>query len=287
VTAASNPVWPSIDAQDSRLYADEAELNAGEAAHIERFFADLFSGPGADAGLNAQLLYGDRVTVLEQRADKARVKNHRDGYVGWVDGSTLSAGAFHPTHRVTAPRTFLYPGQDMKLPRSGYRSMGSLVEVVGYEESRGISYAMLSDGAAVVSRHLRPIDDDADDFVTVAESLLATPYLWGGNTAFGLDCSGLVQLSMLMTGSEVLRDSDMQAATIGEPLKIGDDWSLLERGDLIFWHGHVAIAQGHVGGDPHMIHANAHTMDVTSEPVEQAVSRIAHLYELPIGVRRP
>lgn len=285
--AEESPVWPQIDPKDRRLYVRQSDLASADAAHVLLFFADLKSGPAPEASLDAQLICGDTVSVLEIRGDQARVCNSRDGYIGWVSRAALSSRPFEPTHRVTAPRTFLYPGPDMKLPRAGYRSMGSLIEVTGKAETRGTRYAILADGTAIIERHITPIDDFADDFVSVAEHLLATPYLWGGNTGFGIDCSGLVQLAMLMSGENVLRDTDMQAATIGEPVDIGDDWQKLKRGDLLFWRGHVAIAQGRINGSAHIIHANGHTMDVTSEPVEKAVSRIAHLYEMPIGVKRP
>lgn len=279
--------WPAIDPQDRRLFVRKSELDSARQAHVRGFFADLRNGPSPDAGLDAQLLCGDEVAVLEKSGSTARVRNARDGYIGWVDAGLLSFDAFEPTHRVSVPRTFLYPGPDMKLPRSGYRSMGSLVEVSGWAETRGMHYAILPNGEAIIARHIVPVEETADDFVSIAETLLHTPYLWGGNTGFGIDCSGLVQLSMLMAGERVLRDTDMQAATIGEALDIGGEWEKLKRGDLVFWGGHVAIAQGRINGSAHLIHANGHTMDVTSEPAEQAITRIAHLYEMPIGVRRP
>jgi len=287
MNTANEPVWPEIDPRDRRLFVRKSEMDSGEQVYVNRFFADLNAGPEADAGLSSQLLFGDQVVILQRQGAKARVRNNRDGYVGWVERTALSTGDFRPTHRVTASRTFLYPGPDLKLPRTGYRSMGSLIEVTGKAQTRGTSYALLADDTAVVSQHIAPIAAAADDFVAVAERLIATPYLWGGNTGFGIDCSGLVQLSMLLAGEVVLRDSDMQAATIGSPIAIDENWKKIERGDLIFWRGHVAICQGSINGAPHIIHANAHTMDVTSEPVEQAVQRIAHLYEMPIGVRRP
>src|SRR5690606_30732402 len=109
-------------------------------------------------------------------------------------GGALGDRADEPTHVVSAPRSFLYPGPDLKLPRAGELSLGSSVTVRDFAETRGTRYALLSTGEAIISGHLRPVAEVSDDYVAVAEQLLMTPYLWGGSTAFGIDCSGLVQL---------------------------------------------------------------------------------------------
>ena len=128
-----------------------------------------------------------------------------------------------------------------------------------------------------------PVGSAVDDYVTVAESLVGTPYLWGGVTAFGIDCSGLVQLSMRRTGRDVLRDSDQQAATIGSEIAPGEALDGLQRGDLVFWKGHVGIMTDAAT----LLHANGHTMTVASEPLRQAVDRIGYLYAQPTLFRRP
>ena len=279
--------WPQLGSDDPRLHLSEAEKQAAEPAWIARFFADLKRVPEAGAGLDTQILHGENVLKVDSANGWTKIQARRNGYVGWVPDDALSEGERIPTHFVSVPRTFLYPGPDMKLPRSGYRSLGSGVVVTERAETRGTQYAILDSGEAVIVSHLVEVGDPAADYVSVAETLLRTPYLWGGSTAFGIDCSGLVSLAMQMAGIDVLRDSDMQAATIGEPVAICPDWSDLKRGDLLFWRGHVAIAQGEIGGQQHMLHANGHTMDVASEPVAEAVLRIEHLYEKPIGVRRP
>ena len=161
--------------------------------------------------------------------------------------------------------------------------MGSLLNVVEEVQSRGTAYSILASGEAVITRHIRPVDSFDDNYVSVAETLLGTPYLWAGATAFGLDCSGLVQLALRMAGKNVLRDSDMQAATIGKEVDPGKNYKNLRRGDLVFWRGHVGICQG----DELLLHANAHSMNVASEPLGDAIKRIAYLYEKPIGFRRP
>jgi cell wall-associated NlpC family hydrolase len=155
--------------------------------------------------------------------------------------------------------------------------------VKDFAETRGTRYALLSTGEAMISGHLRPAGEFSEDYVAVAETLLMTPYLWGGSTAFGIDCSGLVQLAMRMTGRNVLRDTDMQAATIGEPIMSGEGYSGLRRGDLVFWKGHVAI----MTDERTMIHANGHTMLVSREGLTEAIDRIGYLYGGPTGFRRP
>jgi cell wall-associated NlpC family hydrolase len=133
----------------------------------------------------------------------------------------------------------------------------------------------------LVASHLQSLSKPADDWVSVAETLEHTPYLWGGASAFGIDCSGLVQLAMRMAGRKAPRDSDMQAAGIGT--LIDPDPAGLERGDLVFWKGHVAI----VTGADRIIHANGHTMTVARERLSEAIARIGYLYGQPTAFRRP
>ncbi|MDQ2633423.1 MAG: NlpC/P60 family protein [Pseudomonadota bacterium] len=286
-----------MTAYDKRLHAFRPDLAdaklkgevmadrfvAGSPARIVAPVADMLGEPRPDAGLNTQLLRGDDVTVFEETEGWAWVQAARDGYVGYVSGGALGPRADEPTHLVSAPRSFLYPGPDLKLPRLGELSLGSAVTVQGFAETRGTRYALLSTGEAMISGHLRPAGEACDDYVAVAETLSMTPYLWGGSSAFGIDCSGLVQLAMRMTGRDVLRDTDMQAATLGEPIEPGENHSGLRRGDLAFWKGHVAI----MTDEATMIHANGDTMLVSREGLAEAIDRIGYLYGGPTGFRRP
>jgi cell wall-associated NlpC family hydrolase len=286
-----------LTARDSRLHAFRSDLAdarlqgevaaerfvAGRPARISVPVADVRKAPRPDAGLNTQLLYGDEVLVFEESEGFAWLQAERDGYVGYVSAGDLAPRGLEPTHVVTALRTFVYPGPDMKFPRSGQLSIGSRVAITGFAETRGTRYGLLASGEALVTQHLAPLDTRANDFVSVAEQLIDTPYLWGGFSAFGIDCSGLVQLSMRMTGRNVLRDSDMQEASLGDPVDAGADFSKLRRGDLVFWKGHVAIM---TDGD-NMIHANGHTMTVAREGLREAIDRIGYLYGGPTGFRRP
>lgn len=307
--------WPELDPLDPRLNViddDVAEARLRGRISDRRFLvpdrirviesvAGIRSAPHGGAGINTQALFGETLLGFEQRDGWTRVRAERDSYAGWVESAALGpvtgpapgpesgrSGNGYASHLVCVPRSFLYPVADMKVPPVMALSIGSAIEVTGEAETRGTRFLLTADGGAVIASHLRRVGEAARDWVGVAEMLERTPYLWGGASAFGIDCSGLVQLSMHMAGREVLRDSDMQAATMGSPVDPGPDWSGLERGDLIFWRGHVAICTGANGPQgPMIIHANGHTMDVSIEPVRQAVERITWLYERPIGVRRP
>ncbi|MBZ9682991.1 MULTISPECIES: C40 family peptidase [unclassified Mesorhizobium] len=286
-----------MTARDARLHAFRSDLAdarlkgevtadrfvAGRPARIAASVADLRKGPRPDAGINTQFLFGDDVLVFEQTEGWAWVQGERDGYVGYVAAAMLGGRDHASTHIVSVPRTFLYPGPDLRFPIAGQLSMGSTVTVTGAAETRGTHYALLPSGKAVIAGHLQPIGEVAGDYVSVAETFLGTPYLWGGVSGFGIDCSGLVQLAMRMAGRNVLRDSDMQAASIGEPLDAGPDFSGLRRGDLVFWKGHVAI----MTDAETMIHANGHTMLVSREGLKEAIARIGYLYGGPTGFRRP
>ena len=273
------------DLADARLKGEVAaeRFVTGRPARITASVADLRKAPRPDAGVNTQALFGDDVLVFENAEGWAWVQTERDGYVGYVADNLLGQREHAPTHIVSVQRTFLYPGPDLRFPINGQLSMGSTVTAAGSAETRGTHYALLPSGQAIIASHLRPIGELAEDYVTVAESFLGTPYLWGGASGFGIDCSGLVQLSMRMAGRQVLRDSDMQAASIGTPIEPGPDYSGLQRGDLVFWKGHVAI----MTDAKDMIHANGHTMLVSREGLKEAVDRIGYLYGGPTGFRRP
>lgn len=273
------------DLADARLkgQVEAQRFVAGRVARVAAPVLDVRNAPRADAGLDTQLLAGDEVTVFDEAGGFAWVQAARDAYVGYAAAAGLAFDAAPLTHVVCVPRTFAYRQPDMKAPATACFSIESRLKIVGEAETRGTAYALLETGEALIAAHLRPASETDADFVAVAELFERTPYLWGGASAFGIDCSGLVQLSMCMAGGAVPRDTDMQARAVGRPLDIGDDLAGLRRGDLVFWKGHVAIML-----DAEMIiHANGHTMDVAREPLAEAVGRIARLYGRPTGFRRP
>lgn len=251
----------------------------GETARIAVPVAPLRPKPDAACGIDTELLFGESVTVFDRASGWAWVKADFDGYVGYLPETAIRRETGAPTHRIVVPRTFRYPGPELRSPYIDILSMGSRVEVVGEAETRGTRYFLLADGGAVIANHCQPVDElAADDPLVIATRFIETPYLWGGRSGLGIDCSGLVQMSMMMTGRTVLRDTDMQQATLGEDIGRGD----LRRGDLVFWKGHVGLMEDGAT----LLHANGHTMTVARENLDAAVERIGWLYQYPTAYRR-
>lgn len=269
------------DLADARLKgrADAARLVEGNPARIVVPVANIRRKPDSAAGLDTQMLLGETLRVFDMRDGWAWVQSDRDGYVGYVNVGSLGEIGPEPTHIVSAPRTFIYPGADLRFPYVDALSMGSAVNVTGEAETRGTRYLLLESGQALIASHLKPIADPAQDYVALAETLLNTPYLWGGKSGFGIDCSGVVQLSLRLCGKDAQRDTYMQEQTLGQPIGAAD----LRRGDLVFWKGHVAI----MTDAETMIHANGHTMLVSHERLDDAIARIGYLYGQPTSYRRP
>ena len=273
------------DLADERLSGkvEASRFTTDTLMQVSASVVDLRSEPRPDSGPQTQIIFGDMVRVFEEQDGWSWVQAERDGYTGYVSSASLEKPTADATHMVIVPRTFIYPGSDLRFPHTKALSLGSRVRIIGSAETRGTQYALLENGEALIAGHLAPLDQHAADYVAVAETLLHTPYLWGGTSGFGIDCSGIVQLSMWVSGRKVLRDSDMQQNTLGEIVEPDDDYSNLKRGDLVFWKGHVAIC-----ASPDMlIHASGHTMTVTLEPLRDAIKRIAYLYDLPTLIRRP
>lgn len=235
--------------------------------------------PDLSTGIDTEMLLGETLQVFERNNGWAWVQADADGYAGYLP-ETAFGETVAVTHRIVAPRTFLYPQAELRKPPVAALSMGSLLRIVGEEETRGTRYLMTENGEGVIASHCQSLEQkQADDYVSVAVHFLETPYLWGGRSGFGIDCSGLVQLSMAMMGRLVLRDTDMQVQSIGTEIDRGD----LRRGDLVFWKGHVGIMQD----SETLLHANGHTMTVARENLDEAIKRIGWLYEFPTAFRRP
>jgi cell wall-associated NlpC family hydrolase len=240
--------------------------------------------PRFDASIDSEALMGERVRVFEDTMEGwAWAQLETDGYVGYIASEALGAVEPTPTHRVTAVRTFLYPAADMKFPPLAALSLGSQLTFTDEAETRGMRYFLLANGqGAVVASHVQPIGEALEpDYVAVAERFLNAPYLWGGRTSLGIDCSGLVQLSLAATGIAAPRDSDQQAASLGQALA-GGPGDELRRGDLVFWPGHVGMLQDSAT----LLHASGSAMQVVSEPLAPAIERIAKTSGMPSAIRR-
>nr|WP_276562501.1 NlpC/P60 family protein [Hoeflea prorocentri] len=256
---------------------------AGKRHWVTTPVLDLKLEPDDASGIGTQALLGEDLDLFEERNGWCWVQLKEDGYVGYVRADGIAKIGLEATHRVSVPRTFVYSEADLRSPVVNACSMGSRLALTGETTTRGARYLDLAGGGAVVARHVELLAHHVSDYVDVAGQFVQTPYLWGGRSGFGIDCSGLVQLSMAACGRDVLRDTDMQERSIGQPVACKDDYSDLLRGDLVFWKGHVAIVES----SNDVLHASGHAMQVVREPLSDAIERIRPLYGLPTGVRRP
>ncbi|WP_170468336.1 NlpC/P60 family protein [Ruegeria arenilitoris] len=232
---------------------------------------DLLRSPNGPR--DRQLLFGDTVDVAEEANGWSRLISDKDGYPGWVASDQL-VPEVPATHWITAPATHAYAKPDMKSPDRVSLSFGSRVQVLS-EQGRFLETEL----GFIPAIHAKLTETRLTDPVAVAELFLGTPYLWGGNSRFGIDCSGLVQAGLLACGIPCPGDSGDQERTLGEALPAGTE---PKRGDLLFWKGHVAW----VYGDNMLLHANAYHMDVTFEPMDQAITRILEQGDGPVTAHK-
>ena len=234
-----------------------------EVFEVAEPIASLRQAPSPDAPLDTEALKGERVIVYDTQEGWARGKLEADGYMGFLPASALCAPGAPPTHKVAALRTLVFPGPSIKLPPLEALPLGARLAVARIEPP----FAVTAAGGYVPAQHLVSLEEKEGDFVAVAERFLGAPYLWGGKTSLGLDCSGLVQIALNACGVPCPRDSHMQEQALGRALAKD---AKLRRGDLLFWNRHVAI----VRDEASLVHANAFHMAVAFEPIEAAIARI-------------
>ena len=269
------------DLADARLSGrvEAARFVEGTLREVVAPATALRRHPARDAPLESEALAGEVVRVFEARADGwSWVQLERDRHVGYVETAALASPGAAPTHRVVVQRSFVYPAPDVKAPPASWLPLGARVAAVAHDAR----FLRLARGGFLVASHAASLDaPPAADFVAVAETFLSVPYLWGGRTGIGLDCSGLVQVALDAAGIAAPRDSDMQEAELGVAV---NDRDALRRGDLVFWKGHVGVMRDALT----LLHANGHHMQVAIEPLAEAEARIAARGGGPVtSVRRP
>jgi len=241
--------------------------------------APLRHAPRPDAPLLTEALRGERVTIYDSNEEGwAWGQLAADKYVGWLRAAALAPPGTPPTHKVAALRTLAFPGPSIKLPPIEALPLGAKLVIARIDDRMAVTAA----GFHVPAAHLKPIDEYESDFVAVAERFLGMPYLWGGKTALGLDCSGLVQIALSACGLPCPRDADMQEQALGQAVIAAKNPSELKRGDLAFWKGHVAI----VHDAANFLHANAFHMAVAIEPIAEVIARISETGGEISSVRR-
>jgi len=269
------PARPDLAASQLAGKVAAARFVGGQVREIADASAPVRRAPSPDAGLDTEALKGERVTIYDSNEEGwSWGQLASDDYVGWLPTSALRDPGPPPTHRVAVPRTLVFPGPSIKLPPVEGLSLGCRLAIMRIDGPLAVTDA----NGFVPASHLRPLDTREPDFVAVAETLIGVPYLWGGKSSLGLDCSALVQLALTACGIACPRDSDMQERALGAGVSLSD----LRRGDLVFWKDHVAIAR-----DPAtLVHANAFHMAVAIEPVAEAIPRIRAAGSEVTSVRR-
>ncbi|MFC4171861.1 NlpC/P60 family protein [Microvirga sp. GCM10011540] len=269
------PFRPDLADEKLRGQVEAERFATGTPMRVAVPYASLHRHPSREAPVDTQAIMGEGVTVYDEHEGWSWVQLHDDGYVGYLPSEALGEPGPAPTHRVGAIRTFVYPGPNLKLPDLGCLTLNSKLAITEFQGD----YARLATGGWVFAAHLSDLDSHESDYVAVAERFLHSPYLWGGKTSTGLDCSGLTQTVLTAAGIKAPRDSDMQEEQLGTEVEVRPDLGGLKRGDLVFWKGHVGLMLD----ESRLIHATGHSMTVSIEPLAVAEERIRKTSYGPIS----
>jgi cell wall-associated NlpC family hydrolase len=274
-----NVYRPDLAAENLRDVYRADKYYEGQTRRVTAPAAPLRAEGRTDARLGTEVLFGETVKVYELRDGWAWAQATLDRYVGYMPEGCLGEDGGEPTHRVAVPRSLVFPEPDLKAPPLMALPMNSRVRVV--EEQGG--FGRLAAGGWIFARHLAAAGAVAEDYVATARLHLGVPYLWGGRTSAGLDCSGLVQTVLLRAGVSAPRDSDMQLAELGDPVPVDAYPDRLLRGDLVFFPSHVGI----MDDAEYLLHANALSMNVARQPLAEFVNILeAKLGKSITGIRR-
>ena len=252
------PARPDLAAAPLKGVVVAPHFAEGRVMTIAKGRASLRAAPSFEAAQDSELLFGEQVTVYEDKDGWAWVQAAQDHYVGYVRSESLDS-TMAGSLRVSALMAPVFPIADLKTPVRDMLPMNAVVPMLG----RNGDYVNIGMGF-VHQRHLEPLA--AADFVAVAERFVGVPYVWGGKTAAGLDCSGLIQTALQAVGKCAPRDTDMMERALGDAVPLSN----IKRGDLVFWKGHMGVMLD----DTRLLHANAFHMVVATEPLAEAIARI-------------
>lgn len=258
------PARPDLAAAHLKGRIAAERYSKGRVSHIACAHTALRAEPSDDATLETELLFGENFTIYDERDGWVWGQAALDSHVGYARAADFVPRASEPTHRVVVRATPLLPAPDAKRPAREILPLNSKVEVA----AASARFVRLKGGLYVFSGHVAPLSQHQADWVLVAEGFLGVPYVWGGKTFAGLDCSGLVQTALEAGGIEAPRDTDLMEAALGHALPLD---AKLRRGDLIFWKGHMGVMLDATG----LLHANGFAMCVSIEPLATARRRIA------------
>lgn len=269
------PARPDLAAAHLKGKIAAASYSEGRSLQVSRGVTGLYALPSEHAGQQTQLLFGENFRVYEEKNGWVWGQADADGYVGYACAENFSTPQ-PATHRVTALGTPLLFAPDVKQGTVEILPLNAKLAVA----EMGEHFVRLNNGLYVFAAHLGALEFAASDWVSVAVRFVEAPYVWGGKTFAGIDCSGLVQTALEAGGIGAPRDTDMMEAGLGRALPLD---APLQRGDLIFWKGHTGIMLD----AERIIHANGFWMQVSIEPLQLVDRRTRTRESLPIrSIRR-